>query len=326
MYFNTFVIKAHKTHANRYNYNITKNYYKNATTIVPIFCYNCNKIFYQTPTCHIHGNGCPYCCNEKISKQLTKWNEENIIELAHSCKTLHEFYVKYHSAYVASLKRNINLDFLERYEIERKEYVIYCFKIMFNEEKYVYVGLTNNITRRYTEHFTDNKMCSLGKFILNNKLTIPDFKNMIILKKCLSSKEARIEEEKYVNFFKTNGYKIINKAKTGSLGGCLKKTFTNEQISNKAKNYKTREEFKKSGIFYKQALERNLLDELYPLKTKKRFFWHNDDNVLNYAKNCANLDEFRKSSANIVSYKLKKYELINKCKEIILKNNTMTKI
>lgn len=53
--------------------------YKDTSTKVKIFCKKCNKYFYQIPSSHLSGKGCPICRNkskleEKIRKLLTHKN------------------------------------------------------------------------------------------------------------------------------------------------------------------------------------------------------------------------------------------------------------
>lgn len=55
----SFILKAREMHGNKYDYS--KVVYKNASEKVIIICREHNYEFEQTPSSHLHGNGCPIC-------------------------------------------------------------------------------------------------------------------------------------------------------------------------------------------------------------------------------------------------------------------------
>ena len=91
-----------------------------------------------------------------------------------------------------------------------------------NEVVGVYVGITNDEERRKGEHltgestFTDKEVKSaVGNFIKEN----PTFKaEYTKLTEYIPFVDAQVKEEEYVNNAKSNGYNILNIAKTGSGG------------------------------------------------------------------------------------------------------------
>lgn len=60
-----FIEKSKKIHGEKYTYNKTK--YKNYDTKVSICCPK-HGMFYQVPSSHLRGNGCPKCSKEKQKK------------------------------------------------------------------------------------------------------------------------------------------------------------------------------------------------------------------------------------------------------------------
>ena len=62
--YKTFIEK----HGNEFDYS--KVDFKNMNTKVYIIHKECKNGFWQTPKNHIKGHGCPYCKNDKISKNL----------------------------------------------------------------------------------------------------------------------------------------------------------------------------------------------------------------------------------------------------------------
>lgn len=55
-----FISKAQEVHGEDYNYSEIKEY-KNGKEPVKIFCNKCHNYFFQTPSAHLAGNGCPIC-------------------------------------------------------------------------------------------------------------------------------------------------------------------------------------------------------------------------------------------------------------------------
>ena len=64
-----FIVKSKEIHDNKYDYS--KAYYKTCDTKVCIICPEHGE-FWQTPSNHINGSGCPKCANEKRKNALLK--------------------------------------------------------------------------------------------------------------------------------------------------------------------------------------------------------------------------------------------------------------
>lgn len=73
-----FIEKSKQIHGNKYNYD--KVVYKNATTKVEIYCNNCKKYFWQDPSDHAFGNGCPLCSKSKGEIIIAKFFKQNNIK------------------------------------------------------------------------------------------------------------------------------------------------------------------------------------------------------------------------------------------------------
>lgn len=74
-----FVEKARKIHGDKYDYD--KVIYHNSRTKVEIFCKSCGKYFYQFPSNHLSGRGCPDCGNVLRAKSYT-YTTKKFIEKA----------------------------------------------------------------------------------------------------------------------------------------------------------------------------------------------------------------------------------------------------
>src|SRR5258708_39829304 len=66
-----FLQKAAKTHGGTYNYILVGSHFVSACVKVPITC-DRHGVFWQEPTRHINGSGCPDC-KEYVSNTETEW-------------------------------------------------------------------------------------------------------------------------------------------------------------------------------------------------------------------------------------------------------------
>jgi predicted nucleic-acid-binding Zn-ribbon protein len=72
-----FIKRANEVHKNKYGYNNV--IYENHMNKVDIICFK-HGIFKQTPNAHLHGQGCPICCESKGEKTIKEFLIENNIE------------------------------------------------------------------------------------------------------------------------------------------------------------------------------------------------------------------------------------------------------
>ena len=79
MSLSVFIEKSEKIHFDKYDYS--KSIYKGALTKLEIIC-NKHGTFWQTPSHHINGQGCPKCATENKSKKL-RATKETFLEKAY---------------------------------------------------------------------------------------------------------------------------------------------------------------------------------------------------------------------------------------------------
>ena len=137
----------------------------------------------------------------------------------------------------------------------RHKRMVYCYIF---SDKTVYVGLTDNEERRKNEHLygvgqfngkTRKKFSPVNNYAVKNNLE-PKY---VKISDYISAIEAQKLEEKTINEYKKNGFKILNRAKAGSLGGNIRH-WTKEKCIEEAKKYRTKSEWsKKSGGSYSSA-------------------------------------------------------------------------
>ena len=217
----------------------------------------------------------------KEKKPYGYWSEERCFNAAKSCETIKEFSTKYNTAYIKSIthgwrKKYLWLKPTEKYDLNEPIYCIYIYEDKENEQ--CYIGLTKNLAKRKSSHkkreFYKRKdgtiyrhYDSVRQYFFDIHKEIPE---PSVLEEHLTAKEAQEREDFWCQYYKSNGWKLINKAKTGngssSIGGYPEK-WTDEALIKLASDFTTPEQLKKKHSWaYKCIRTRNLLGVCFPQK------------------------------------------------------------
>jgi predicted GIY-YIG superfamily endonuclease len=147
--------------------------------------------------------------------------------------------------------------------------LIYVYE--FNDN-YCYIGLTCNINRRNKQHLGKEKDSPVYKHISQTNI-IP---KLVLKTDYICVDEAIVLEGKILNEYKNNNWQILNKTKTGGIGGNIIKwdKETCRSFASKCKNVS--EYDKKYGGAYKSAKKYDWLDEFFP-NTSKNGYWNNKE-------------------------------------------------
>ncbi len=177
-------------------------------------------------------------------------------------------------------------------ESKQKTHNIYAYEF---EGKAVYVGLTatRRIKGRIKEHFLSNSPVS--KYASENNVSIPE---MRILFTDLTPLEASIKEGEVLSEYANNGWTIVNKAPTGSLGSYLHGYWTKERCIEESKKYKTIKEYQNCNqSSYYAARINEWLDEFTWLERSIRpsKYWDHE-HCLEEAKKYQLLNDFKTNS------------------------------
>ena len=136
---------------------------------------------------------------------------------------------------------------------------IYCY--IFKELNSIYIGRTININKRNKQHSTQTDS-SVYQFAQKNNIVIP---HITILEANLSLEQGREKEDFYVTKYKSEGWNVLNKAKTGknsgSLGGLGSGKWNEKTCYQEARKYNSRNEFAKGcSSAYNVARKNGWLD------------------------------------------------------------------
>lgn len=202
---------------------------------------------------------------EDITKHMsktTRWTDDALKNEAAKYKTRGEFQKNNPVAYTTSLRRGILDDISSHMEKAGNKYLRYIYVYEFPDNS-VYVGLTFNLDERNRSHMTQPSS-SVYQHMISTGFK-PKIKSISEL---LDKDKASEIEREMVKKYQSEGWKILNKAKAGALGGDTLK-WTDEALKNEIKKYRTFNDFitkspsaynalKKKGSDYLQNLTKDL--------------------------------------------------------------------
>jgi len=203
-------------------------------------------------------------------KPMGYWTKEKCHEEALKYKVKKDF--KYYSptAYVKSCEKKWINEICTHMKAlgNRSSKCIYACEF---PDNHVYVGLTYNIENRKYRHLTNNKS---SVYIHQNKTNLdPVFKK---LTDYINVDIAIIKEADYVEKYKNNGWVVLNKVKTGSIGGNVIK-WTKEKCQEEALKYNNKTDFiNNTSTAYNKACKQKWLDDIcsHMIERKKpRGYW-----------------------------------------------------
>lgn len=191
-----------------------------------------------------------------MKKHNHYWSKENCIREAKKHKSISSWRNKFGGSYNVAIKNNWIKECTKHMLICGNKFkrMIYAFEF---PDNHVYIGLTYNLVKRKSQHLSRHNNSPVYKHLTKIKIN-PKLNSLTTY---LSIDQAKIMEEYYLKKYKNENWIILNKAKSGSLGGNTVK-HTKMACINNAKKYKTRSEWRKfSGSTYDSARRNFWLDE-----------------------------------------------------------------
>ena len=222
-----------------------------------------------------------------MPKNNNHWIKENCAKEALKYKTKAEFGKKSRSAYTTASK-NKWIDEICQHMKSVGNLKKRCIYAAYFTDNSVYIGLTYSIDNRIQRHL-NNPHSSIYKHIIKTNIN-PEIKQIT---EYVNIEEAKKLEGYYVNQYKENGWNILNKSKTGIVGGNTL-IWTKAKCIEDALKYKNRKEYqKKSSGSYASARINGWLDEVCKhMKYGNRRI--TEEICLNCLHDCKNISEYRK--------------------------------
>lgn len=225
------------------------------------------------------------------------WTYETCYEEAKKYKSRGEF-SKSKSAYTIAW-RNGWLDDYVWFKDERIDFEngridsVYAYE--FVALNAVYVGRTLIKLQRMRDYQHLFKMDAVSSFAKENDIPVPKMK---VLETDLTVKDGVFKEGWWVEKYRLDGWTILNKAKTGSIGGLQGKKWTYEKCFELARNCSSKGEFKrKSSSAYTRARIHGWLDDYTWFGTKWEKKW-NRETCFEEAKRYKSKSEFREYNSS----------------------------
>lgn len=233
-------------------------------------------------------------------KEKGYWNvKENVFAVAKKCDYKSEFQKKYPSAYASARLHNWLKDM--SFKIKENGYgpihIVYVY--LDEENKYAYVGATNDINRRDREHRDPVKPDNLYKHFVERGLKIPKPK---VLRDGLTVIERqRLENIQSLYYRDVLHYTLINNPdltgiNIGSLGSIAKK-WSRNAVKLEAEKYKTPTEFStKSPGAYDAAHKFKMMNvDIFPWfysNRKPPRWWNDKEHVFEESRKYTTWEEF----------------------------------
>lgn len=205
-----------------------------------------------------------------------------------------DFRTKANKYYCKALKKGWVKDYVWLrkgfYDMEAKIHIVYVYEIP--KLKYAYVGRTMRPSIRKSQHKRDIND-SVYKFVNEHKITFDDIVYKVV-KDNLTAKESQYYEKFYVNEYAKQQWKLINKAKTGSLGGNVL-IWDYTTCYNEALKYKSETSFRHNSLAaYKKAHKMGWKKDYYWLEKYSPYIHYSYDECYQTALQCKNRNDFIK--------------------------------
>ncbi|MDE5855889.1 MAG: GIY-YIG nuclease family protein, partial [Anaeroplasmataceae bacterium] len=196
------------------------------------------------------------------------WTKERVFEESKKYTYRNQFQKGCSSAYGIS-KRNKWLDemtWLRDCKTLDGDTVDCIYAYRFSDQNAIYIGRTIDRKTRDRDHRTKTND-AVYIFFTENSLPCPE---MEIIEDNLTIAEGSEREGYWVDYYKKEGWIILNRKKTGGLGAIASGKWYYESCKVEASKYSSRSEFQKNASgAYSASLKRGWLDEFFPEKLKE---------------------------------------------------------
>ena len=212
----------------------------------------------------------------KDKQKQPKWTADTCTAAARSCSSATEFKERFPGGYRYAHSTDLWKTFTwlkHNTDPSRKTYVVYAYEDSKNNA--VYVGLTNNLERRETEHRKRNYKNSLREYDIVRQYFEDagcPMPRPIILREGMDGFEAQATEDEIKSKYASDGWKLINTGKTGlgvsSLGNLAYSRPDKDECAKIAKGCRSRKELKRRSWLVYTTIVMNGWDDILPKKMR----------------------------------------------------------
>lgn len=230
----------------------------------------------------------------ELRKPNNYWTKDKCEEIAKKYNNKSIFLKENASVYEKSNKNGWLDDICSHMKVVGNRYKRCIYAYIFSD-KSVYIGLTYDIDVRNNQH--------LNRGTVYNHINKNNNYELIKLTDYIDVNIAKIKEGEYVEYYRNDGWKILNKVKTGNTGGSTLK-WTKEKCQKLILKCNTKSELKNiNPSAYNSSYNNGWLDEI----------WENKKLIIKYMKKTINIDAIlhERLSKYCKDNKLKINELVN---------------
>ena len=254
-----FLEQAHIVHGEKYDYSKTK--YIDSSTKVCIICPEHGE-FWQLPGSHLKGHGCIVC----RAVGNTKYNKEICLATAKTCNSRVEFFNKYPGMVDYAKRHGIYEECCAHMGTRgNKKRLIYAYEFL--DSHAAYIGLTFKMEVRNKRHHKEGAVYDYAQL---QKVEIPEPK---ILTYYMEQEEASKQEGVWLQKYKDEGWTILNRFKTGSLGGQELLDYDVTKIEKSMQGYSKLDDWTKANSSYREYIRQHnldyLLDKYFPNRMRR---------------------------------------------------------
>ena len=227
-------------------------------------------------------------------------HKENCLKEALKYNILSDFYNISRCAYNSSCKYGW-IDEITSHMLHLGDKYKRCIYSYEFDDNSVYIGLTCDLDRRNIQHYSDIKS---SVYIHMNKTGI--IPNVVKLTDYIEVTDAQKMEYIFLKKYKDSGYNILNKIKTGGIGGSIK--WTKQTCLEEALKYNNYSNFRKGNVVvYNKCLRNKWLNEIEHFN---KYYEKKNENItkqmcLEEALKYNNYSDFRNKSNSIYRICLK---------------------
>ena len=232
----------------------------------------------------------------KYKKSLFWKIEANVLNESKKYTSRTEFYKKAHGAYIAAKEQGLldKMTWLTRQNVY-KDPIDTVYRYYFVNENAIYVGRTIHLETRDREHRT-RENDTVNEFSRENKTEIPKIE---VIESGLTIIQGADRERYWAEYYKDNGFNLINKQPCGSIGYMSRGKWSKEKCFEEARKYKTRSEFQRNASHaFATAMKKGWINEMdwFPIpKSHPNGYW-TKERIIEAAKEYTTKKEFIKNN------------------------------
>ena len=199
------------------------------------------------------------------------WTEQDVIDESKRYTTMAEFRKNSSKAYQYAYREKLlgKMVWLSRSTDPYKDCCYYIYAYIDSINMTSYIGLTCQPDKRHYSHKHPGSPVYGYYRSIGAEVPVPSY-----IERNITQEEALVKEDYYISYFKSKGYNVLNKAKTGlrsgSLGTISNGKWTKESVFEESRKYVSRSDFEKGCVSaYNKAWSNGWLDDMDWLKPKR---------------------------------------------------------